>query len=128
MSRGYAGISWRALRLARQEPDQVRRLQAFRVAHPEVIIGDGGFGVWQARVPEPDGERTISHYTLRELLDKLNDLIGERHSWLDSGQDCRGSSPPARYLGLVAATCSGCACSSDRSLGLSAWDTPGCWC
>jgi hypothetical protein len=70
----YAGTSWRALRLAREEPGQVLRLHAFRAAHPEVIIGDGGFGVWQARIPEPDGERIISRYALRELLDKLNEL------------------------------------------------------
>ena len=44
------------------------RLQAFRAVHPEVIIGDGGFGVWQARISEPDGERIISRYALRELL------------------------------------------------------------
>jgi len=70
-------MSWRALRLAREEPDQVPRLQAFRAAHPEVIIGDGGFGVWPARIPEPDGERIISRYALRELLDKLDKLTGE---------------------------------------------------
>jgi hypothetical protein len=35
-------MSGRALRLAREEPDQVLRLQAFRAAYPEVIIGDGG--------------------------------------------------------------------------------------
>jgi len=74
---GYAGMSWRALRLAREEPGQVLRLHAFWAAHPEVIIGDGGFGVWQARVPEPSGEQVISRYTLRELLDKLNELTGE---------------------------------------------------
>lgn len=73
----YAGISWRTLRLAREEPDQVLRLQAFRATHPEVIIGDAGFGVWQARIPEPDGERIISRYTLCELLDKLDKLAGE---------------------------------------------------
>jgi hypothetical protein len=61
----------------REEPDQVPRLQAFRAAHPEVIIGDGGFGVWQARIPEPDGERIISRYALRELLDKLDKLTRE---------------------------------------------------
>jgi hypothetical protein len=74
---GYAEMSGRALRLVREEPDQVLRLRVFRVVHPEVIIGDGGFGVWQARVPEPDGERVISRYTLRELLDKLDELTGE---------------------------------------------------
>jgi hypothetical protein len=65
-------MSWRALRLAREEPGQVLRLHAFRAAHPEVIIGDGGFEVWQARIPEPDGERIISRYLLRELLDELS--------------------------------------------------------
>jgi len=39
-----------------------------------VIIGDGGFGVWQARVPEPNGEHVISRYTIRELLDKLDEM------------------------------------------------------
>ena len=58
----------------REELDQLLRLQAFRAAHPEVIIGDGGFGTLQARLPEPDGERVISRYTLRELLDKLDEL------------------------------------------------------
>ncbi len=77
MTEGYAEMSWRALRLVREEPDQVLRLQAFRVAQPEVIIGDGGFGVWQARIPEPDGERIISRYTLRELLDKVGEFTGE---------------------------------------------------
>jgi hypothetical protein len=36
-----------------------------------VIIGDGGFGTMQARIPEPTGETVITRYTLRELLDKL---------------------------------------------------------
>ncbi len=72
-----AGMSWYALRLVREEPGQVLRLQAFRAAYPEVIIGDGGFGVWQGRVPEPSGEQVISRYTLRELLDKLAELTGE---------------------------------------------------
>jgi hypothetical protein len=76
---GYAEMSGRALRLVREEPDQVLRLQAFRAAHPEVIIGDGGFGVWQARVPEPNGEHVISRYTLRELLDKLDELTPRAH-------------------------------------------------
>lgn len=73
----HAGTSRSAWRLVREEPAQVLRLQAFQAAHPQVIIGDGGFGVWQARIPEPDGERIISRYTLRELLDKLDELTGE---------------------------------------------------
>lgn len=74
MTGDHAGMSRSVLRLAREEPDQVLRLQGFRAAHPEVIIGDGGFGVWQARIP--GGERIISRYTLRELLDKLAELTG----------------------------------------------------
>jgi hypothetical protein len=69
-----------ALRLVPDEPDQVPRLQAFRAAHPEVIIGDGGFGTWQARIPEPNGEIVITRYRLVELLDKLDELTGEHLS------------------------------------------------
>jgi hypothetical protein len=81
------GARERMFCLAREEPGQVMRLQAFRAAHPEVIIGDFGFGVWQARIPEPNGERIISRYTLRELLDRLDALIGERRSQPDNEQD-----------------------------------------
>ncbi len=85
MTWGHTGMSRAALRLVREEPDQVLRLQAFRAAHPEVIIGDFGFGVWQARIPEPSGEQIISRYTLRELLDKLDELTGEQRSRPDNG-------------------------------------------
>jgi len=53
----------------------VIRLQHFRQAHPDVITGDGGFGTMQARIPEPNGENVITRYSLRELLDKLDDLL-----------------------------------------------------
>jgi hypothetical protein len=46
-----------------------------RVAHPDVIVGDGGFGTIQARIPEPNGETVIARFTLRELLDKLGELL-----------------------------------------------------
>jgi hypothetical protein len=59
------------------EPDQLLRLARFRAAHPEVIIGDGGFGTVQARIPEPNGETVITRHTLRELLDKLDELTRE---------------------------------------------------
>ena len=82
---------WTALRVTIgqqfQATGQVLRLHAFRAAHPEVIIGDGGFGVWQARIPEPDGERIISRYTLRELLDKLDEPDGEHRSQPANEQD-----------------------------------------
>jgi len=57
------------------EPDQMLRLARFRRDHPEVVIGDGGFGTMQARIPEPSGEMVITRYTLRELLDKLEMLL-----------------------------------------------------
>lgn len=60
------------------EPDQLLRLAGFRAAHPEVIIGDGGFGTLQARIREPDGETVITRYTLRELLDRLDELTAEQ--------------------------------------------------
>jgi hypothetical protein len=73
LARARAAVSaWRD-----REPEQVLRLRAFRAAHPEVIIGDGGFGVWQARIPEPDGEQVISRYMLGELLDKLGELTAQ---------------------------------------------------
>jgi hypothetical protein len=60
-----------------EELSQVLRLQAFRAAHPAVIIGDGGFGAWQARIPRPAGEIVITRYRLMELLDKLHEQTGE---------------------------------------------------
>ncbi len=65
------------LRLVPDEPDQVVRLAAFRAAHPDVIIlpGAGPSGTWEARIPEPTGETVTIRYTLRELLDKLDELL-----------------------------------------------------
>jgi hypothetical protein len=63
------------LRFLPDELDQVVRLARFRAAHPDVIVGDGGFGTVQARIPKPDGEIVITRYTLRELLDKLSELM-----------------------------------------------------
>ena len=61
--------------IASDEPDQVLRLIRFRMDHPDVIIGDGGFGTCQARIPESHGETVVTRYILRELLDKLDELI-----------------------------------------------------
>ena len=60
------------------EPDQLLRLARFRDTHPDVIIGDGGFGTVQARIPEPDGETVITRYTLQELLERLDELTAEQ--------------------------------------------------
>ena len=62
------------LRPVPDELDQLVRLARFRAAHPGAIIGDGGFGTVQARIPELNGETVITRYTLRELLDKLDEL------------------------------------------------------
>ena len=62
------------LRLVPDELDQVARLARFKAAHPDVVIGDGGFGTMQARIPEPAGETVITRYALRELLDKLDEV------------------------------------------------------
>ncbi len=62
------------LRPVPDEFSQVLRLHEFREAHPEVVIGPGGFGAWQALVPGPDGETVTVRLTLRELLDKLDEL------------------------------------------------------
>ena len=62
------------LRPVPDELDQLACLARFRAAHPEVIVGDGGFGTVQARIPELNGETVITRYTLRELLDKIDEL------------------------------------------------------
>jgi len=61
------------------EPDQVFRLQEFCTAHPDVIVGKGEFGTWQARIPHASGEMVTIRYTLHELLDRLCELIAEQH-------------------------------------------------
>lgn len=55
---------------------QLERLVAFRVAHPHVLVGGGEFGTWQALIPEENGETIVVRYALRELLDKLDELLG----------------------------------------------------
>jgi hypothetical protein len=77
MNSSGAGLA-RVLGLVPDEPDQVLRLRDFRAAHPDVIIGPGGFGTWQARIPERDGETVTTRYTLRELLDRLDELTGQQ--------------------------------------------------
>jgi hypothetical protein len=80
------------LALVPDEPDQVLRLHHFQEEHPDVIIG-GGDGYRQARIPEENGETVITRYSLRELLDKLDGLIGGRP--IDGGlPDCAASQPP----------------------------------
>ncbi len=69
-----------SLSLMPDEPDQVPRLDAFRAAHPGVVIGADEFGVWQGRIPGPYGEMVVNRYTLRALLDRLGELLGDEQS------------------------------------------------
>ena len=62
------------LRLVPDEYDQVLRLNRFREDHPAVVIGAGN-GWWQALIPEPNGEIVTTRFTLRALLDKLDELL-----------------------------------------------------
>jgi hypothetical protein len=86
VSSGQPGRPYGLLRLVPDEFDQVLRLQAFRTAHPEVVIGDGGFGTIQARIPEPNGEMVITRYRLAELLDKLDQLTSEHGAHEDDAR------------------------------------------
>lgn len=65
------------LRLAADEVDQVRRLAAFRAAHPDVVVEAGEFGTWQGRIPEQNGETVIIRHRLGELLDRLGEVTGQ---------------------------------------------------
>jgi hypothetical protein len=63
--------------VGQDELGQMLRLRRFREKHPDVIIGDGGFGTIQARIPEPSGETVVTRYRLGELLDNLGQLLGD---------------------------------------------------
>jgi hypothetical protein len=64
-----------ALRRAAEEPDQIMRLHRFHLKHPDVLVQPGQFATWEARITEADGETTIVRYTLRELLDRLGEIL-----------------------------------------------------
>jgi hypothetical protein len=67
-----------ALALAVDEQEQLPRLRRFQASHPQVVIGTlGARGAWQARIPEPDGETVATRWHLRDLLDRLAELLGE---------------------------------------------------
>jgi hypothetical protein len=63
----------RRLRLVPDEYDQVIRLDRFRQDHPAIVVGAGN-GWWQAVIPAPDGEIVTTRYTLRAVLDQLDEL------------------------------------------------------
>ena len=59
-------------------PAELERLGQIRAEHPDVLVGGGGFGTWQAIIPEENGETVITRYTLRELLDTLGEILEDR--------------------------------------------------
>jgi hypothetical protein len=54
-------------------PDQALRLRRIREICPGIEIIRRG--PWQAVIPEPDGERTVVRWELREFLDRLDALL-----------------------------------------------------
>jgi hypothetical protein len=70
-------VSRGRLRLAPDEADQVPRLLEFRAAHPGVRVEPGEFGTWEARFSEGGEETTAVRHTLKDLLDKLDELLAE---------------------------------------------------
>lgn len=69
----------RALSVVAGERDQVPRLQALRLRHPHVIIGTLGIdGAWQARIPQQNGETILTRYQLKDLLDRLAEVLSEQ--------------------------------------------------
>jgi len=66
-----------ARRLVPDELEQDMRLARFRQARPGVMVG-AGRGWWQAVIPQANGEQVITRHTLGQLLDSLDELIGEQ--------------------------------------------------
>ena len=85
MSGSFARLTGPALCAVLGEPDQILLLQEFRAAHPEVIVGKGEFGTWQARIPHLAGETVTIRHTLRELLERLSELLPEDKPAEDNG-------------------------------------------
>jgi hypothetical protein len=66
-----------ALRTIPDEPGQAARLRRFRDEHPGISVRPGT-GYWQACIPEANGETVLTRYLLRDLLDKVDDVLCER--------------------------------------------------
>ncbi len=60
-----------------------------------MVIGTlGSGGPWQARIPEESGETVFTRYRLKDLLDRVSDLLGEPPMALrTTGRAGRGGSP-----------------------------------
>jgi len=66
------------LRPVPDEEDQVLRLLAFPRRAPGRDHRAGRVRHLAARIPEPDGETVATRYTLREPLDRLDELTGQQ--------------------------------------------------
>ena len=63
-------------RVVPDEPDQVLRLARFREQHPGVtVVPLGRDRPWQAVIPRPGGETVITGRILRDLLDRLDEVL-----------------------------------------------------
>ena len=67
-----------SLSVVHGDPDQVTRREALERAHPEVSTAyDHDHGYWRGIIREPCGETSAVRYSLHELLDRLEQLLGE---------------------------------------------------
>jgi hypothetical protein len=58
------------------EREQLVRRDALEQAHPEVSTAyDHDHGFWRGVIREPAGETSTVRYSLRELLDRLGELL-----------------------------------------------------
>jgi hypothetical protein len=84
----------------REWPGQLIRLDRFRAQHPGAVIKrDDGFGYWQAWMPAGNGGTVITRYGLKDLLDKLDELLGPEpgHGGADAGPPACGTAPGADH-------------------------------
>ncbi len=59
---------------------QLFRLAQFRAQHPGVVIGKhDGFDYWEAWIPAGSGGTVIARFVLKDLLDRLDELLGPEH-------------------------------------------------
>jgi hypothetical protein len=100
----------RRLGLAPDEYDQVLRLRRFREAYPAVVIG-AGKGWWQALIFEPNGEIVTTRFTLRALLDKLDELFSGS---LRTTSRAPASHPLSQLATVLRKTSSRCHCRNSR--------------
>jgi hypothetical protein len=60
---------------------QLFRLDRFRAQHADVTIKKHErFGFWEAWIPVSNGGTVVTRYVLKDLLDKLDDLLGPERS------------------------------------------------